>query len=682
MNAPGLNRSVVPSVPRGRLRPDLLYVGWRPALAISDPGPVPEQPGRPEPDEVSTDWLAAQRREHRLLARPARTCAAAGSAVLAGSAAAWLTSAVPAGLALIGAAAGAGTIGLAVRALRRSARALRAQVAAEHERVGRFRAVQEAQFAARREEHARFIRDWQLRAAAGRRGPQWHPATVPASVSRIDVAGGTLAGWSALLTMLAAPRLAAGAGITILDLTEGAVAADLLALAATFGVRPLVWVLPADLPRLDLGLQLDHDSLAAVLALTAAQPPDSASAAAAATGDPARDAALIGAVLDVLGPAPGMPRLVAALRVLAQMGGPRQQLSADLLTAAEQASLISMAGRGAGQLVVDRAWALEARLRVLGSLGTAPADQPGSPLRVAWTSRHGSSLGNRVLASYLVIALTEELRRAPAGAQSGLAGWQQAVCVLGAERLAGEVVDRLCDAAEFARAGLLLGYRSIPPAVRERLGRGNTAVAFMRLGNAEEARAAAEQIGSEHRFVVSQLTETVGQSVTDTAGGSYTSTVGTADSVADSTSATVTAGRSRGRGRSRHGSFAPFADFTGSVSRDASTSAAVSDSRSVTEGINASTSWGWNTSRALGLNASGARTVQRSRELVIEQHELQHLPQTAVVLCQDGPGGREVILADANPAIMTLPTATLAPAPPRSRRRHDPGPDGPLRYRS
>ena len=51
---------------------------------------------------------------------------------------------------------------------------------------------------------------------------------------------------------------------------------------------------------------------------------------------------------------------------------------------------------------------------------------------------------------------------------------------------------------------------------------------------------------------------------------------------------------------------------------------------------------------------------------MIEQHELQHLPPTAVVLCTDGPAGREVILADANPAIMTLPTATLA-----SRAAHD-----------
>jgi hypothetical protein len=326
-----------------------------------------------------------------------------------------------------------------------------------------------------------------------------------------------------------------------------------------------------------------------------------------------------------------------------------------------------MSGRGAGQLVVDRAWSLEARLRALGSLGTALADQPSSPLRVAWTSRQGTLLGNRVLGSYLVIALTEVLRRAPAAPRYQQTGWQQAVCVLGAERLPGDVLDRLIDAAEAARTGLVLGYRSIPPPVRERLGRGNTAVAFMRLGNAEDARAAAEQIGSEHRFVVGQLTDTIGQSLTDTAGGSYTSTVGIADSVADSRSATVTAGRSRGRGRTRPATFAPFAEGSGSASRDASSSVAVSDSRSITEGINASTSWGWNTSRALGLTTSDARTVQRSRELVIEQHELQHLPPTAVVLCQDGPAGREVILADANPAIMTLPMATLTDR----RTRHD-----------
>jgi hypothetical protein len=108
---------------------------------------------------------------------------------------------------------------------------------------------------------------------------------------------------------------------------------------------------------------------------------------------------------------------------------------------------------------------------------------------------------------------------------------------------------------------------------------------------------------------------------------------------------------------------APFADFTGSASRDVSTSTALSDSGSITAGISAGTSWGWSTSRALGASDSLARTTQRSRESLVEQHELQQLPQSAVLLSYPAAGGRRVVLADANPAIMTLPTATLALGP-------------------
>jgi hypothetical protein len=256
-----------------------------------------------------------------------------------------------------------------------------------------------------------------------------------------------------------------------------------------------------------------------------------------------------------------------------------------------------------------------------------------------------------------VIALTATLRQAPPGRR-----WQQTICLLGAERLPGVILDRLSDAAETSGAGLVLGYRSIPAHVRERLGRGDAAVGFMRLGNAEDARIAAEQIGTEHRFLVSQLTDTIGTTLTDTVGGSYTSTVGTADSVTGSDSVTTTTGRSRSR--SRPGAVAPFADLTGSASRDQSSSAAVCDSQSITAGISSGTSWGWSTSKAIGSSDSAARTSQRSRESLVEQHELQQLPQSALLLCYPAPEGRQVLLADANPAIMALPTATLAACPP------------------
>src|SRR5262249_60013070 len=121
------------------------------------------------------------------------------------------------------------------------------------------------------------------------------------------------------------------------------------------------------------------------------------------------------------------------------------------------------------------------------------------------------------------------LRQAPPGEP-----WAHLICVLGAEQLGGDTLDRLADACETARTGLVFAFRSIPSSVRERLGRGNAAVAFMRLGNGDDARTASELIGTEHRFVVSQLTDAVGTSLTDTWGGSYASSSGTDDSVAGS----------------------------------------------------------------------------------------------------------------------------------------------------
>ena len=198
----------------------------------------------------------------------------------------------------------------------------------------------------------------------------------------------------------------------------------------------------------------------------------------------------------------------------------------------------------------------------------------------------------------------------------------------------------------------------MPPPVRQRIGRGNAAVAFMRLGNAEEAKAASEQIGAEHRFVVSQLTETVGTSVTDTVGSSYTSTVGDSSSAASSTS--DTSSTSDGSGFSQAGG-AGVTPFGGGRSRSGQTgtSRGPSESVSLTEGISTSTAWGVSTSRATGDSESLARSLQRSRELLVEPSELQRLPATAMIVSYDAPGGRRVLLADANPAIGALAVSTL-----------------------
>jgi len=542
---------------------------------------------------------------------------------------------------------------LAGRAVRNGARELRSMIAAEQQRLAKIRTVQQSRLAARQELHARQFRAWQARQAAFERQFQWYSVSLPADIDRVDVAGGTLAGWSALLTMIAVPRLGAGGEVTVLDLTEGAVAADLLAVARRSGVQPLVWVLPGDLPRLDLGIGLGREAVTDLLSATV-----TASGDTEAAGDQAKDVAILDRILEVLGGEPRIAQVTAALRALGQVGDPRADLRSGLLTASQLEQIMALFGRSAADRVVtERAWALESRLRKLDPLGSAAVGLPPSRLRVASLDRRSGAVGSKVLGTYLTVALAHMLRQAPAAGAAQR--WQRTLCVLGAERLAGDVIDRLCDACEVSGTGLVVAYRSLPAQVRERLGRGNAAAAFMRLGNAADAKAASEQIGTEHRFVLSQLTDTVGTSVTDTGGDSYTSTVGTADSLADSVSVNESSGRSHSRGRSRAGGAAPFGNFTGSENSDSSHSTGTSDSRSITAGINSSTSWGLSTSTAVGDNASLARTSQRSREFLVEQHELQQLPQSAMIVSYASAAGRQVVLADANPGIIGLPSATL-----------------------
>ena len=631
-------------------RADRLYLGWQYATPHPAPGPPPRRPTPPEHERLNPDWAAAQRREENLLNRPLK--AALGVAVVIGAAAVvlgvvgWLPVLV-AGLGVIICVLIAGLCGYAVR---QGERALRSRMADERSRVGRIRAAQESQLFAWQAEHASRVREWQALRVAHAHQKRWYGVTVPGGIHRVDVAGGTLSGWSAMLTTAAAHRLAAGGEVTVLDLTEGSVALDLIAFARTSGIEPLVWVLPEDLPRLDLGTGLDARGLADVLALVASATEEHSSAR-----DLSFDNAILERVIDALGGSATLASVTAALRSLAQVGDPRQDVAAGLLSTEQVDSLSTMFGRGAAdRVVVERAWVLESQLRKLAAVGTAPVPLPASALRVVAISQHAGSVEGKVLAAYLAVGLTHTLRGARPGPP-----WQHTIFVLGADRLRGDTLDRLSDACESTGTGLVLGYRSVLPHVKQRLGRGNAAVAFMRLGNAEDAKAASEQLGTEHRFVLSQLTETIGLSVTDTTASSYTSTAGTTDSLATSWSVSDGTTRSTGRSRTDQG----VLPLPAGVSRNAQTSDSRSTgaSESVSTGISTSTAWGMTTSRATGDSESLAIALGRSREFLIEQHELQQLPASAMIVTYAGPSGRQVVLADANPGIGGLAAATLLP---------------------
>ncbi len=627
---------------------DRLLVGYQYVTPHPEPGPPPRRPTPPEQERLNPDWAAAQRREESLLNRPLKAvfaiAVAIGLAAIALGAVGWL-GVLLAGLGVICCTLIAAVSGYAIW---QGQRALRARLADERARVGKMRAAQESRLFAWQAEHAARVREWRALRFAYEHQKRWYAVCVPDGVHRVDVAGGTLSGWSAMLTTVGANRLAAGGEITVLDLSEGSVALDLIGFARASGVDPLVWVLPEDLSRLDLGTGLAKDALADLLSQVASGTDDEGSAR-----DLSIEAAILERVIDVLGGQPTVASVAAGLRALAQVGNPRDDAATGLITSGQADRLTAMFGRDAtDRVVLERAWILESRLRKLAAVGTAPVPLPRSALRVVALGQRVGAVGSKVLGTYLTVALTHLLREM----QPGRPG-QHTLFVLGADKLRGDTLDRLSDVCERSATGLVLAYRIIPPHVRQRLGRGNAAVAFMRLGNAEDAKAASEQLGTEHRFVLSQLTETIGVSVTDTTSSAYTSTTGSVSSSASSWSQSDGLSRSTGHGYSDGSLLLPSrASFSRNV--QTSDSRSTSESESVSTGVSTSTAWGITTSKAAGDSESLALALQRSREFLVEQHELQQLPASAMIVTYAGPAGRRVVMADANPGIGGLSAAT------------------------
>lgn len=503
-------------------------------------------------------------------------------------------------------------LGIIGSALWQNESLLRARARDERDRMHRVEAARTQRLNAARQEHTIALRDWEERRRAYEQQREWYPVTLPPGADRVDIVGGTLAGWTAAVTMMGAARLAVGSQLTVIDLSEGAVAQDLVRLAGSRGDDPLVWVLPSDLARLDLTGRLDAEAMADVLSLVVG-----ASEERSTTRDLSFDNAILERVISVFGGTATIAQITAALRALAQVGDPRDDLDRGLITDAQLDRVTRLFGRGAtDQVVIERAWALEAQLRKLENLGTEPVRLPPSRLHVVSMDRRAGVLTNRILGTYVATSLTHALRESPAGRR-----WDHTLFLCGAETLRGDVLDRLIHACEATGTGLVLMYRSMPPHVRSRLGRAHAAVGFMRLGNAKDARFAAEHIGTEQRLQVAQITDTVGDVISHHKDDPYASTVAYA--------------RIRGD--------APLTDPVWSPLPEPE-----HDPKVLAEGISASTGWGQSVTR-LG-------EPQRFRELLVEPHELQQLPPTAMVLTHAIGNRRQVMLVDVNPGIITLPT--------------------------
>jgi hypothetical protein len=435
---------------------------------------------------------------------------------------------------------------------------------------------------------------------------------------RTDVFGGSWWGWQALLTTHGTSILAAQP-LLVMDLSGQLVSGELTATARNAVGQVAQYVLPADLDRCGLLSRLSGPQFAEALAeaIHAGTP-------GGARADRAIDVRILSQLIAALDGDISPVRLAAATQ--AALGHPADP---GLLTAQEEALT-------AGELfppeyrqqIGPNLVRLDAFLTDLARYAGRAATEPVVPayytcLALDTTAR---STRGELLTALAVQWLTVQV--------SGSTASAPAVIIAGADELTRAHLERLADACERRGVPLTLMFRHLRDDALAVLGGGTAA--FMRLGHHGEAEQAASYIGRQHKFVLSQLTATLGGNETHT----RTDTEGYG--VTDSRSFGSTRGWTE--------------DPLGGGSRNG----ALTRSGGVTTSRNWSVAHSW----ATGTNWSDAASAQRVYEFTVEPSVLQHLPDHALLLTVPGRTGPGLRAVECDPAIVTLPGVSTRPLPP------------------
>ncbi len=454
---------------------------------------------------------------------------------------------------------------------------------------------------------------------------RWYPLVLRGRPSRIDVFGGTEDGWAALLATFGATLLKQGNAMMVLDFTEQQVAGGLAAVALRHDLPVTDLELPDQFADLDLIEGLGSEELAELLA-------EAVSTMRPAANGPdlrALDAELFVAVLDRLVERPTFARLAAGLKVLRRIydGGPDGPLTAaevgklnaavDVVVHTEQtrqelqflSSVLDLVVRGdvtpAGGASLDSI----RRERGVAVIGTASSH------------RRRKDLIDRLLFHRVL----HDLRDTPRGRGSGV------LVVAGADEVGVSALRELTRQAERTGVMLILMMHRLDEDLQQLLGSADSVSVVMRLGNGKEAAVAAEYIGREHKFTLSQLTYQVGKTITE---GRAVS-VGGSDSVS----------RQYGSSSSSSGG--------GSTSYSSGSSSSVTRTRTST--------WQDTDSYSEADSTTNGQAASRVYEFSVEPTSIQALPVTSFIMVETARSGRRAVLGDCNPGIVLLDKVSQTP---------------------
>ncbi|MEU8816127.1 hypothetical protein [Actinoplanes sp. NPDC048796] len=428
---------------------------------------------------------------------------------------------------------------------------------------------------------------------------EWSAASPSPGTRRVDIIGGTMYGWEAVLTVFGGSLLATRGRMVLADFTGEALSGELIRLAETTNRSVRELVLPEQLAEFDLVAGLTPAEL--VDGLVEAMYGDAPEGNRA---ERSQDALLLTEVSTILAPRLTMGRLLAALRVLA--GRP----ASPLITPSEREQLLSL------QFDPARVRRIEAFLHPLEEMGSAGAAEGVADLTCLVAGGEGGQAQNELLKDLTVQWLGRQVRRAepPIGS----------LILLGADEIHHRALERLSTLCERRGIRLVLFFAHLRADSLRTIGGGE--VALMRLGNHQEAQQAAEFVGRGHKFVLSRLTRSLGGEETHT--------------LADTYGESESKGGERGsRLGGRH--LRRFSSTNWSKSRN----------------------WSQTESTARGTNWNDASSAERVYEYTIEPRVLQDLPEYAMVLVKNEGTGSVVQAVEVDPAIVTLPRVSMTPLP-------------------
>lgn len=430
---------------------------------------------------------------------------------------------------------------------------------------------------------------------------EWGAATPSPGTRRVDIVGGTSWGWEALLTVFGGSLLSTRGAMILVDFTGEALCGELISFAERTGNTVRLTALPSQLAELDLVAGFELREL--VDCLVESMYGDSQESSRA---DRHQDTMLLTDLCDTLGGQVTVGRIVAGLRVLTDRPGE------PVLTAEEQERVRDLWPDEARRQAHGQLRRLEAFLRPLESLGAAAGDPPPAALTCLVADRDGRSAQHELLKDLIVQWLIRRVGRETVRVGS--------ILLVGADEVHHRQLERLSTLCERREVRLVLFFEHLREQSLQTVGGGE--VAFLRLGNHQEAQQAAEFIGRQHKFTLTQLTRTLGGNETH--------------SVADTEGWSTTEGRTIGAEL-----LFPKQSYSSSRTRNWSQTRSVAD----------------------GTNWSDATTAQRVYEYEVEPRVLQDLPDYALLLVKRQ--GRESIVqaVECDPAIVTLPRVTMDPLP-------------------